>query len=716
MVSSTNHGSGKLYLPFTVVNASLKDAYIFDVNPSDPTDTSDTTFTYNGNFQTFGNGSLGLVSGDTILARGTDFTVEIFDADGNKCANGPKAAGSYTVVLTGANNYKGSSLKLPLEIEKLNLATTPVAISADGSAAKGAAAFDNIGKKVQIDAIEGYEAADLSTQFKLVANDGVALEKGHYTYTVTLADGADEDAKASVENTATASLDVVDHVATSFMYGSKPFDDTLDRTVNLSNEGHFEFDADKVKVTADNGKTVPSEYVTFEIVNEATGEVSSDPSVINTNGKWLVTVKIDAEKSDWTYGGSSPVATFTVVSGVVKNATMLVTYDDVTANSFTENYTGEDYLDDIKVTVYDSNKNLLTEGEDYTVVVTKDGEAVDSIVDNGTYTITIESDTYKVNKGAKATFTVNPFTVLIIRAAGTFTDQDWFAYTGDVIVPEYEYLYSNDDGILGNDDDVWKALPSDVYTVSYINNKTKKEAEFKEVGEYTANVTISDAKGNFTPADVTTVVEISDDKVFQDVPSGMWYSQSVYNAAKLGYMNGYANSKMFGPEDEITRGQVAVVLFNMAGGAESAEMNFQYDEFSGYKTGFDDVDGKMYYAQAIAWAKAMGIVNGDAGTKNFRPDDKVTAEEFAAMLANYASKQGADVDGAEADLSGYTDGDQVSEWAAQSVEWAVSADVMGNDTKLAPKENIKRARVAAMVVNYQPDGKTDGLMTIPDTL
>lgn len=85
------------------------------------------------------------------------------------------------------------------------------------------------------------------------------------------------------------------------------------------------------------------------------------------------------------------------------------------------------------------------------------------------------------------------------------------------------------------------------------------------------------------------------------------------------------------------------------------------------------------------------------------------------MLANYASKQGADVDGAEADLSGYTDADQVSDWAAQSVEWAVSADVMGNDTKLAPKENIKRARVAAMVVNYQPDGKTDGLMTIPGT-
>ena len=51
----------------------------------------------------------------------------------------------------------------------------------------------------------------------------------------------------------------------------------------------------------------------------------------------------------------------------------------------------------------------------------------------------------------------------------------------------------------------------------------------------------------------------------------------------------------------------------------------------------------MYYAEAVAWAAHNGIVKGDANTGAFRPSDKVSRQEFAAMMARYAESVGHDV-------------------------------------------------------------------------
>ena len=196
---------------------------------------------------------------------------------------------------------------------------------------------------------------------------------------------------------------------------------------------------------------------------------------------------------------------------------------------------------------------------------------------------------------------------------------------------------------------------------------------------------------------------VSKDKVFLDVPSGMWYSQSVYSAAKLQYMNGYAGTQLFGAEDSIKRGDVAVVLFNMAGGSKYNPVDDKYSETTGYDTGFDDVDGKMYYAQAIAWAKAVGITTGDSGTNNFRPEDQISRQELAKMLCVYAEKTGKDVTvDADAVLAAYDDADTVSPWAEEYVAWAVEAGIMGKDSPLRGTDPINRAEVATMAVRLQP--------------
>lgn len=58
----------------------------------------------------------------------------------------------------------------------------------------------------------------------------------------------------------------------------------------------------------------------------------------------------------------------------------------------------------------------------------------------------------------------------------------------------------------------------------------------------------------------------------------------------------------------------------------------------------------------------------------FKPDQPVTRQEFAAMLANYAV--GAYEAGSEADPSEFVDASSADDWAKESIEWAVHADIL----------------------------------------
>lgn len=224
------------------------------------------------------------------------------------------------------------------------------------------------------------------------------------------------------------------------------------------------------------------------------------------------------------------------------------------------------------------------------------------------------------------------------------------------------------------------------YTLSYSNNNA--------VG--TATIVITAAGGYQGSCTATfQIVEKHADIVFTDVAPEVWYHDPVYAAAANGYMNGYAGTTLFGPENNITRGQVACVLYNMANGELGAQ------SYSGYS--FPDVNQSEYYADAIAWAKASGVVNG-YGDGTFRPEAYVSAEEFAAMLANYAQLSGrySTVD-TDAILAQFGDGGQVSDWARNVVAWAVSEHVIGNGGFLDPTGAVARGRVAAMAVNFQPE-------------
>ena len=115
---------------------------------------------------------------------------------------------------------------------------------------------------------------------------------------------------------------------------------------------------------------------------------------------------------------------------------------------------------------------------------------------------------------------------------------------------------------------------------------------------------------------------------------------------------------------------------------------------------FEDVSAYAWYADAVAWASANGIVNGVSATA-FDPDAPITREQMAAMLYRYAGFKGLDVS-VDGDLNAYADAEDVSDYAKDAMAWAVSNGfIQGmNDTTLAPQGTATRAQVATILMRF----------------
>jgi len=115
---------------------------------------------------------------------------------------------------------------------------------------------------------------------------------------------------------------------------------------------------------------------------------------------------------------------------------------------------------------------------------------------------------------------------------------------------------------------------------------------------------------------------------FSDVPDGSWYSDGVSWAAENGIVTGMSNES-FAPDENITREQLAVILYRYAlyCGTEIEEKN---------ETRFNDSDSISSYAKdAVGFASYTGIMGGKGNNMLF-PRDSATRAEVATMLMRFA--------------------------------------------------------------------------------
>ena len=112
---------------------------------------------------------------------------------------------------------------------------------------------------------------------------------------------------------------------------------------------------------------------------------------------------------------------------------------------------------------------------------------------------------------------------------------------------------------------------------------------------------------------------------FPDVAASAWYADAVNWAAANGYVTGYDNGS-YGPEDNLTREQLAVILYRYAGSPAPA----------GSLDGFADAASASAYAvDALRWAVGEGLLTGKDGGR-LDPTGTASRAELAQILARFA--------------------------------------------------------------------------------
>lgn len=185
---------------------------------------------------------------------------------------------------------------------------------------------------------------------------------------------------------------------------------------------------------------------------------------------------------------------------------------------------------------------------------------------------------------------------------------------------------------------------------------------------------------------------------FNDVPDNSWYTGSVEWANDMGALTGYDNGE-FGPNDGLTRSQAAVILYRYLGDGQQVE---DQDK--------TDVDQTAYYAPAVNWAVKNHVMNGYSGSTSFGPNDTLTREQAAVVLANAAN---ADTNVSDAAYNKLENTNQTHDWAKPSLVWAVNKGVIhgvGN-VDLEPRATVTRAQMATMLQNAD----TQGVFVVPTT-
>ncbi|MBR3416435.1 MAG: S-layer homology domain-containing protein [Clostridia bacterium] len=144
-----------------------------------------------------------------------------------------------------------------------------------------------------------------------------------------------------------------------------------------------------------------------------------------------------------------------------------------------------------------------------------------------------------------------------------------------------------------------------------------------------------DPEGSLTRAMVATVLWRREESPapsapsgFEDVKGGEWYTDAVAWAKETGVVKGLTETT-FGPDEFITREQLATMLFRFSSGAPvSVPERADLEPFS------DDEKVSDWANEPLEWAVEAGIINGTDGNR-LAPDGFATREQFAAIIERY---------------------------------------------------------------------------------
>ncbi len=201
-------------------------------------------------------------------------------------------------------------------------------------------------------------------------------------------------------------------------------------------------------------------------------------------------------------------------------------------------------------------------------------------------------------------------------------------------------------------------------------------------------ITVTDPQGE-TLANVAIPAVIPVPEIrFADVPQGHWADEAIHHAAGLELVEGVGNNR-YDMETLMTRGSLATVLHRLSQGRTD------------YEVVFSDVEQGKYYTQGVAWAARVNVVKG-VSEDLFAPDQIITREQLAVMLARYAKLIGMDTKADAKALNAFQDGGNAGTWAVDGLAWCVEKGILKGKggSVLDPTADVSRAEVAVMLDRF----------------
>lgn len=345
-------------------------------------------------------------------------------------------------------------------------------------------------------------------------------------------------------------------------------------------------------VTGGTAKTEVSEAVADKIVEQATKNESHDvvivPEVDETKDVDKVEVTIAASTVEKI--GTETDANLTVSTPVADVEIANAGLNDLAKEGEKVTVSAEKKDDTIVVEVKADNKN------------------VDKV--NGGLTVTIPQE--EVSAGTVAVIVHEDGTEEIVRQTVGGEDALTIPLDGSATIKIVDNSKDFDDV----EDTDWHSDAVDFAASRELFNGTSKTT-FSPSGDMTRGMlamVLHNLENN---------PESETENGFDDVQDTKYYAGAVSWAAEKGLVSGYSNGG-FGPEDKLTREQLAVILWKYAGCPESDhELDFE-----------DEANIAGYAKAALQWANEHKIINGK-GSGKLDPSGNATRAEVAQMLKNF---------------------------------------------------------------------------------
>ena len=166
-----------------------------------------------------------------------------------------------------------------------------------------------------------------------------------------------------------------------------------------------------------------------------------------------------------------------------------------------------------------------------------------------------------------------------------------------------------------------------------------------------------------------------------DVSPTDWYVLPGYYdyVVENGIINGYDDGH-FGPQDPVTRGQAATIVWRCAGKPQSPATALPYE----------DIPEGAFYADPLRWAYGNGLFLQPSDGA-FRGDDAITRQELALLAYRYAERAlEGDALTVEAETSAYPDASTVDPACRIALAWCVGRGCL--DAKAPSNDNGKKRR------------------------